>query len=122
MTCGRSVVFSSNTTDRHDITEILLNVALNTITITRYPGFLVYFIGQFNKEVTLYLKIQLNHIVGKSLNVLCQLVRLNCYISLVRFQQMNTLLIINCLRLCCITWSSTKLVYLISSKLPSDRL
>ena len=35
VTCGRSVVFisgsSTNKTDRHDITEILLKVALNTI-------------------------------------------------------------------------------------------
>jgi len=34
--CDRSVVFtgySTNKTDRHDITEILLKVALNTITI-----------------------------------------------------------------------------------------
>ena len=40
VTCGRSVfspgspVSSTNKTDRHDITEILLKVALNTITIT----------------------------------------------------------------------------------------
>ena len=40
MTCGRSVVFSStpvsstNRTDRHDIAEILLKVALNTIPLT----------------------------------------------------------------------------------------
>ena len=39
-TCGRSVVFSgytgvsNNKTDRHDITEIFLNVALNTTTPT----------------------------------------------------------------------------------------
>ena len=31
MTYGRSVVSSTNKTDRHDITEILLKVALNTI-------------------------------------------------------------------------------------------
>ena len=31
MTCDRSVVFSTNKTDRNDITEILLKVALNTI-------------------------------------------------------------------------------------------
>ena len=31
MTCGRSVVFSTNKSDRHDITEILLKVAINTI-------------------------------------------------------------------------------------------
>jgi hypothetical protein len=37
LTCGRSVVFSgssTNKTDRHDITEILLKVALNTIKQT----------------------------------------------------------------------------------------
>jgi hypothetical protein len=38
ITCARSLVFSAtpvsstNNTDRHDITEILLKVALNTIT------------------------------------------------------------------------------------------
>jgi uncharacterized membrane protein YdjX (TVP38/TMEM64 family) len=34
VTCDMSLVFSwySNKTDRHDITEILLKVALNTIT------------------------------------------------------------------------------------------
>ena len=35
VSCGRSVVYpvsSTNKTDRHDITEILLKVALNTIT------------------------------------------------------------------------------------------
>jgi hypothetical protein len=36
VTCGSSVVFSgfppTNKTDRHDITEILLKVVLNTIT------------------------------------------------------------------------------------------
>jgi hypothetical protein len=30
LNCGRSVVFSTNETDGHDITEILLKVALNT--------------------------------------------------------------------------------------------
>ena len=34
VTCGRSVVFSTNKTDCHDITEILLKMALNTITLT----------------------------------------------------------------------------------------
>jgi len=40
LTCDRSVVFSGYSgflhllTDRHDITEILLKVALNTITVT----------------------------------------------------------------------------------------
>jgi hypothetical protein len=41
VTCDRSVVSSTNKTDHHDITEILLNVALNTInhqpqTINKY--------------------------------------------------------------------------------------
>ena len=41
MTCDRSVVFSgysgfsTNRTDRYDIAEILLKVALNTITLTK---------------------------------------------------------------------------------------
>jgi hypothetical protein len=30
VTCARSVVFSTNKTEHHDITEILLKVALNT--------------------------------------------------------------------------------------------
>jgi len=38
VTCGKSSVFSAfswnNKTDRHDIAEILLKVALNTITLT----------------------------------------------------------------------------------------
>jgi len=41
VTCGRSVVFSvfsTNKTDHHDKTEILLKVALNTITLTLIPA------------------------------------------------------------------------------------
>jgi hypothetical protein len=34
VTCRRTVVFSTNKTDRHDITKILLKVALNTINQT----------------------------------------------------------------------------------------
>jgi hypothetical protein len=34
VTCGRSMVFATNKTNRHDITEILLKVALNTIEQT----------------------------------------------------------------------------------------
>ena len=33
MTYDRSVVYSTNKTDHHDITEILLTVALNTINL-----------------------------------------------------------------------------------------
>jgi len=34
VTSDRSVVSSTNTTDRHDINEIQLKVSLNTITLT----------------------------------------------------------------------------------------
>ena len=37
VTCNKSVVFSTNKTDRHDITEILLKVVLNTIKPTNQP-------------------------------------------------------------------------------------
>jgi len=40
VTYGRSVVFSINNTDSHDITEILLKVALNTL-ILQYLHFLI---------------------------------------------------------------------------------
>ena len=36
VTCDRLVVFSNNKTDLHDITEILLKVALNTIILTHW--------------------------------------------------------------------------------------
>jgi hypothetical protein len=36
VTCDRSEVLSTNKTDHHDITEILLKAALNTITLTLY--------------------------------------------------------------------------------------
>jgi hypothetical protein len=37
-----SPVSSTNKTDRHDITEILLKVALNTITLTPNPNIYIY--------------------------------------------------------------------------------
>jgi hypothetical protein len=43
VTCGRSVVFSTNKTDRQDITCILLKVALNTITLTLTHRMSLYF-------------------------------------------------------------------------------
>ena len=46
VTCDRSVIISpdppvssTNKTDRHDITDILLKVALNTINLTNQPTF-----------------------------------------------------------------------------------
>ena len=42
MTCDRSVVFSgssTNKTDRHDITEILLKMALNKQTLCKHPSY-----------------------------------------------------------------------------------
>jgi len=50
VTCDRSVVFSgssTNKTDRHDITEILLKVALNTIKQTTNVGTLLIVEGPF---------------------------------------------------------------------------
>jgi hypothetical protein len=41
-------VFSSNNTDRHDITEILLKVALNTITQTPYVACLQLHVMNYN--------------------------------------------------------------------------
>ena len=53
-------VFSSNKTDRHDVTEILLKVALNTITLTPilsceylYFSILLYILGSFLAMVNL---------------------------------------------------------------------
>jgi hypothetical protein len=43
-----TLVFSTNKTDHHNITEILSTVALNTITLTQ---------GNFSKERTCRLKI-----------------------------------------------------------------
>jgi hypothetical protein len=37
VTCGRLMISSTNKTGCHDITEILLNVALNTMTLTLTP-------------------------------------------------------------------------------------
>ena len=37
VTCGRLMISSTNKTGCHDISEILLNVALNTITLTLTP-------------------------------------------------------------------------------------
>ena len=43
-------VFSTNKTYRHDITEILLKVALNTITITLTPNGKIQQTLNFNKK------------------------------------------------------------------------
>ena len=40
VTCGKLVVSSTNKTDHHDITEILLKVALSTIAVTLTPWLL----------------------------------------------------------------------------------
>jgi hypothetical protein len=43
VTCGRLVVFSTNETDLHNVTEILLKVALNNITLTlNVPEFVLH--------------------------------------------------------------------------------
>ena len=52
MTSGRSVVFTSNKTDRHDITEILLKETLNAITLTQISNiFLVVVVGAATKQI-----------------------------------------------------------------------
>ena len=67
VTCDGSVVFSANQTDRHDITELLLKVALNTITpypstftLTRHWGLLVHHLLQmvFLQNPNLLKKLQ----------------------------------------------------------------
>jgi len=50
VTCGRSVVSSTNKTDRHDIAEILLKVALNTIT----PSLGHYMLFNFSFEYCIF--------------------------------------------------------------------
>jgi hypothetical protein len=52
-------ISSTDKTDRHDITEILLKVALNTITLTSPSSFQILYIGLHTKPVLLgffYLK------------------------------------------------------------------
>jgi hypothetical protein len=44
-------ISSTDKTDRHDITEILLKVALNTITLTSPSAFQILYIGLHTKPV-----------------------------------------------------------------------
>jgi hypothetical protein len=60
VTYARSVVLSTNTTNYHDITEILLKVALNTIPLTAYTrttvvgkGILLLYVACMDKELML---------------------------------------------------------------------
>ena len=54
---GKSVVFSTNKTDRHVITEILLKVALSTIHLTKPTSltiqqkFILYFVHRYQNTV-----------------------------------------------------------------------
>ena len=67
MTCNRSVVFSgysvfsTNKTDRHDIAEILLQVALNAITLTQDKTFLMVCISLilFDEHMLQYMNIKI---------------------------------------------------------------
>jgi len=89
VTCGRSVVFSGysgflhNKTDRHNITEILLKVVLNTITLTLLKmfwkfsltiqnillnGVFIYFIYEQNYFVLKDIKTFLILILGNKKN------------------------------------------------------
>jgi hypothetical protein len=63
--CGFLWVSSTNKTDHHDITEILLKVALSTIKQTK----LILHLRQFNiiyfySQLTLYISSQLNFIIN----------------------------------------------------------
>jgi hypothetical protein len=49
VTCDRSVVFSTNKTDCHDIAEVLLKVALDTINQTK-PKPIIGFPKAINKN------------------------------------------------------------------------
>ena len=66
VTCDRSVVFSTNKTDRHDITEILLKVVLNTIKPTNQPyvsmttTLKVFSLISFNMKIQLIDQIHIN--------------------------------------------------------------
>ena len=55
VTCGRSVVSSTNKTNRHDITEILLEVSLNTITLTLHYLFCLSLVAYFVLYILLWL-------------------------------------------------------------------
>ena len=66
VTCDKSVVFSTNKTDRHDITEILLKVVLNTIKPTNQPyvsmttTLKVFGLISFNIKIQLIDQIHIN--------------------------------------------------------------
>jgi hypothetical protein len=66
VTCDRSVVFSTNKTDCHDITEILLKVVLNTIKPTNHPyvsmtaTLKVFGLISFNIKIQLIDQIHIN--------------------------------------------------------------
>ena len=66
VTCDRSVVFSTNKTDRHDITEILLKVVLNTIKPINQPyvsmtaTLKVFSLISFNIKIQLMDQIHIN--------------------------------------------------------------
>jgi hypothetical protein len=66
VTCDRSVVFFTNKTDRHEKTEILLKVVLNTIKPTNQPyvsmtaTLKVFSLISFNIKIQLIDQIHIN--------------------------------------------------------------
>ena len=83
VTCGRSVVFSvipfssTNKTDRHDVTERLLKVALNTIAITPHTSFsgwyesLSYLLHRMAENLLIWIRVRifyklLHHILSNN--------------------------------------------------------
>ena len=87
VTCDRSVVFSGYSGFLHDITEILLKVALNTINQTK-PHFVESYVKRslLGYRSILYLKLLL---------ILYFLNQLNNYISIIipHFHSLNSLLV-----------------------------
>ena len=75
VTCDRSVVFYGNSysltnkTDRHDITEISLKVALNTINQTKYSNIMILIFFTNEWYIRLPIKMTLMGTTSKNKNV-----------------------------------------------------
>ena len=75
--------FLTNKTDRHDITEILLKVALNTITLILYQSVSLA-LTLLNEEINAW-KVSIHYIVKKKYHIFCQI---NTFVFLCIFQLM----------------------------------
>jgi hypothetical protein len=77
MTCGMSVVSSTNKTDRYDMTEILLKVVLNTVTPHCYIR--VYIMDDYFKQQILcpFLQKLTKYIMCHQTNSICHVLHKN---------------------------------------------